>query len=117
MTDDVKTGKLAIKAACLHELHVHAVINYSVQVFSSNSARFSAIGESHDCKPLFQIQISHRSIDSQAAEIDLESRAEFEVNTCSPKIPKNLLHEIRVGTKPKNSANLEGRGQSANFEA
>ena len=113
MTDDVKTGKLAIKAACLHELRVHAVINYSVQVFSSNSARFSAIGESHDCKPLFQIQISHRSIDSQAAE----SRAEFEVNTCSPKIPKNLLHEIRVGTKPKNSANLEGRDQSANFEA
>ena len=113
MTDDVRTGKLTIKAACLHELRVHAVINYSVQVFSSNSARFSAIGESHDCKPFFQIQISHRSIDSQAAE----SRAEFEVNTCSPKIPKNLLHEIRVGTKSKNSANLEGRGQSANFEA
>ena len=111
MTDDVKTGKLATKAACLQELRVHAVINYSVQVFSSNSERFSAIGESHDCKPFFQI--SHRSIDSQAAE----SRAEFEVNTCSPKIPKNLLHEIRVGTKPKNSANLEGRGQSANFEA
>ena len=113
MTDDVKTGKLAIKAACLQELRVHAVINYSVQVFSSNSARFSAIGESHDCKQFFQIQISHRSIDSQAAE----SRAEFEVNNCSPKIPKNLLHEIRVGTKPKNSANLEGRGQSANVEA
>ena len=115
MTDNVKTGKLAIKAACLHELRVHAVINYSVQVFSSNSARLSAIGigESHDCKPFFQIQISHRSSDSQAAE----SCTEFEVNTCSPKVPKNLLHEIRVGTKPKNSANLEGRGQSANFEA
>ena len=113
MTDNVKTGKLAIKAACLHKLRVHAVINYSVQVFGSNSARLSAIGESHDCKPFFQIQISHRSSDSQAAE----SCAEFEVNTCSPKVPKNLLHEIRLGTKPKNSANLEGRGQSANFEA
>ena len=28
-----------------------------------------------------------------------ESRPEFELNTCSPKIPTNLLREIRVDTR------------------
>ena len=59
-------------------------------MFSSNAAQFSAIWESHDCKPFFQI--SHRSIDSQAAE----SCVEFELNTYSPKIPNNLLHKNKV---------------------
>ena len=30
VTDDIKNGVLAIKAACLHEFCVHAVMNYSV---------------------------------------------------------------------------------------
>ena len=63
-----------------------------LQVFSSNSARFSVIWESHDFNPFFQIRISHRSSDSQAAE----SRAEFELSICSSKIPNNSLLEIRA---------------------
>ena len=53
------------------------------------------------------------------------------LNTCSSKTPNNLYllqhgHEIRVDTflfftlsvaKPKHSANHEGRGRGANFEA
>ena len=66
-----------------------------MQLFSLNFARLSAIWESNDCKTFFQIQISHRNIDSKAAE----SRAEFERNTCSTKIPNNLLYEIRLGTR------------------
>ena len=64
-----------------------------------------------------------------------ENRAEFELSTCSSKTPNNLLQhgqEIRVETrlfwgeysgftssvtKLKHTANLEGRGQGANFEA
>ena len=63
-----------------------------LQVFSSI---FGHLGITRSQKPFFQIQISHRSINSQAAE----SRAEFELNTCSPKISNNLSHEIRVGTR------------------
>ena len=67
-------------------------------MFSSNPARFSAIWELHDGKPFVQIQISHiiDCSDSQAAE----SRGIiFELNTCSPKIPNDLVQEIRVGTR------------------
>ena len=64
-------------------------------MFSSNSPRFSVIWESHDFNPFFQIQISHRSSDSQAAE----SRAKFELSICSSKIPNNLLHEIRPDSR------------------
>ena len=95
---DVKTRILAIKASFLCKFRVHTVINYSVlelQAFSSNSTGCSGIWESHDYKPFFQIQLSHRSSDSQAAA----SRAEFELITCSPKIWNNLLHEILVGTR------------------
>ena len=67
-------------------------------MFSSNSAKFSVIWESHDCtfKAFFEIQISHRSSDSQA----VESCAVFELNTSTvQKIPNNLLHELCVGMR------------------